>query len=40
MQDLHCFQDEWCTFKVLDLNMKTEEMSIQFYNYEILRNKQ
>jgi len=40
MQDLHCFHDEWCSFKIANLEMKSENMSIQFYNLEIIRERQ
>jgi len=40
MQDLHCFHDEWCSFKIANLELKTENMSMQFWNLEVIRERQ
>lgn len=38
IQELHCFNNEQCSFKILDLEMKSEAMQNSFYNLDIMRN--
>jgi len=38
IQELHCFNNEYCSFKILDLEMNSEAMQNSFYNLDIMRN--